>query len=497
MTDHVQSYLDTLPADAPATRDVHLKSMSLPFNREAYDLAAFRRMVGDVPVIDDVVTVRRRSRDYYWFSPIIRPVLDGRYADLVVQPRDEADVITVAAAAARLRIPVVTRGAGTGTYGQAVPLYGGIVLDMSGLNQIIALDGERVRCEAGARIMAVEEAARAIGRELRMHPSTKATATLGGYICGGSGGIGSVRFGGLREPGNVIAARVVTLEETPRVIELTGADCGLINRTFGSTGIVTQVEVPLAEAHPWRDLAVCFAAMPDALAFSHALAAEEGIVTKLVSTHAPTSARYLAEPLGDAVIAGHALVLAMVSELDAGKTKALAGAHHGVVTLDDDALEREAAPGVHPLYECAWGHTTLHAIRQRPDISYLQALFPPGRVVETAEAMWRMFPDELPLHLEFIRYEGQVAANGAQLWPFTSVERLHEIIAAHEAIGVFIANPHVFTVEEGSRHKRVPVDQLGFKRVADPHGLLNPGKMTSFVPDAGWRAPSAPLQAAK
>ena len=51
----------------------------------------------------------------------------------------------------------------------------------------------------------------------------------------------------------------------------------------------------------------------------------------------------------------------------------------------------------------------------------------------------------------------------------------------HEERGVFIANPHVYTVEDGSRYKRVDVDQLGFKREVDPYGLLNPGKMRSFV----------------
>ena len=51
--------------------------------------------------------------------------------------------------------------------------------------------------------------------------------------------------------------------------------------------------------------------------------------------------------------------------------------------------------------------------------------------------------------------------------------------------GVMIANPHVFTLEDGSRHKRAEADQLGFKREVDPMGLLNPGKMRSFVPAAG------------
>lgn len=480
--DLARSYLDTLPPPAPATRDAHLAALSLPFDRTRYDLAAFRDLVGDVPLLDDPVSVKRRSRDYYWFSPITRPILDGRYADLVAVPREEAEVARVASACARLRIPLVVRGAGTGTYGQAVPLYGGIVLDTSRLDSVHSHDGTSARCGAGARIADVDALLRAHGRELRMHPSTKALATIGGYVCGGSGGIGSVTWGGLREPGNVIGARVVTLEETPRIVDLAGEACGLVNRTFGSTGIVTQVEVALAPARDWWDVVASFPAFEDALAFSHAIAAHEGIGKKLVSTHAPECARFLAAPLGSALRAGEGAVLLMVAHENLEAVFALARAHTGDVTLAEETAAREARAGTHPLYECAWGHTTLHALKVDPTISYLQTLFPPGRVVETALAMWRRFGSELPMHLEFIRYEGAVAANGAQLWPFTSVERLEEIIAIHEEAGVYVANPHVFTVEEGSRHKRVPGDQLGFKQRVDPYGLLNPGKMTSFVP---------------
>ena len=45
-----------------------------------------------------------------------------------------------------------------------------------------------------------------------------------------------------------------------------------------------------------------------------------------------------------------------------------------------------------------------------------------------------------------------------------------------------IANPHVVSLEDGSRHKRADADQLGFKAEIDPYGLLNPGKMRSYVP---------------
>jgi FAD/FMN-containing dehydrogenase len=65
---------------------------------------------------------------------------------------------------------------------------------------------------------------------------------------------------------------------------------------------------------------------------------------------------------------------------------------------------------------------------------------------------------------------------------FTTPDRLNEIIALHEKHGVFIANPHVYTLEDGSRHKRADADQIGFKADVDPHGLLNPGKMRTYVP---------------
>ena len=76
-----------------------------------------------------------------------------------------------------------------------------------------------------------------------MHPSTKRTATIGGFVAGGSGGIGSVTYGGLREHGNILAARVVTVEEEPRVIELRGDAAQKINRAYGTTGIITALEI--------------------------------------------------------------------------------------------------------------------------------------------------------------------------------------------------------------------------------------------------------------
>src|ERR1700733_3639729 len=103
---------------------------------KAHDLAKFIAAIDGVPIIDDPVLVRLKSRDFFWYSPILKGALNAKFGDLVVCPRDEADIVRVARAAARFRVPITPRGGGTGNYGQAVPLAGGIVLDMTGLEGI-------------------------------------------------------------------------------------------------------------------------------------------------------------------------------------------------------------------------------------------------------------------------------------------------------------------------------------------------------------------------
>ena len=95
------------------------------------------------------------------------------------------------------------------------------------------------------------------------------------------------------------------------------------------------------------------------------------------------------------------------------------------------------------------------------------------------------------LHLEFVRFSGVVCAFGLQIVRFTTEERLSEIMRIHEEAGSPIFNPHAYTLEEGGM-KRVDEEQLDFKRLTDPKGLLNPGKMAAWNnPD--WK-PGRPHQ---
>jgi hypothetical protein len=101
--------------------------------------------------------------------------------------------------------------------------------------------------------------------------------------------------------------------------------------------------------------------------------------------------------------------------------------------------------------------------------------------MESVQEMTALFGDEVIPHLEFIRFGGRITCSALPIVRYTTPERLAGIIDLFEQHGVFVANPHVVTLEDGSRHKRADADQLGFKREVDPMGLLNPGKMRSFV----------------
>src|SRR6185503_14498015 len=107
--------------------------------RREYDLDAFRRDIEGIRVYDDPKHVEVKSRDYFWYSPILSQELEGRVGDLVVMPENQEEVRRVAAAAARHKVPLTVRGGGTGNYGQCVPLEGGIILDVTRIDRIISL----------------------------------------------------------------------------------------------------------------------------------------------------------------------------------------------------------------------------------------------------------------------------------------------------------------------------------------------------------------------
>jgi FAD/FMN-containing dehydrogenase len=429
---------------------------------------------------DNPAIVKQKSRDFFWYSPILKRQLDEVQADLIVTPADEAEVIKVLKACFELEIPVTPRGAGTGNYGQAMPLSGGVVLNMADMNRVISIDKSRVIAEPGALMGDIDRQARAsIGQELRLHPSTRATASIGGFVAGGSGGIGSISWGGLRDLGNVLRLRIVTMEESPRTLDLTGWDLHKVMHAYGTNGIITEVEMPLDLAHDWVDVIAGFDDYADAVRFADLVANQDGLLFKEIAT--------VAAPVPHDYFLRHrkflrteqSVMLMMVAPQSVDPLMALAGREKAEIIYRADTATDEQKKGLPPVYELSWNHTTLRGLRVDPTITYLQVLYPYPDHVAHVMKMTELFGDELSGHLEFIRFDGNITCAGLPIVRYTSDERLEEIMRIHEDNGCVIFNPHRYTLEEGGM-KMTDEIQLAFKREADPRGLLNPGKMIAW-----------------
>ena len=453
------------------------------------DIEQLRADLGTITTITDEARRKGKSRDFYWYSPVLKDQLDGVCADLVVMPADEAEIVAILKACYRRRIPVTVRGAGTGNYGQAMPLRGGVVLDLTRLERILRIEPGRARAATGAKFVDVEQATREqSGQELRMHPSTIRSATIGGFICGGSGGVGSITWGGLRDRGNVLGVRVITMEETPRVLELRGDNVQKVIHAYGTTGVVTEVEVALAPAQRWVDVALGFDDFATAARFCHVLGCQDALLKKLLTlVAAPIAQRYL-RPFGGLVREGQHVVMTMIAPLAMEAFESLLAGWSASVLYRSD---RPDAPTTLPIYEFAWNHTTMHALRVDRSTTYHQVLYPAPEHVASAVRMFERLHDDVSHHLEFVRFDGQIACYGLPLIRFTTEARLREIEQTFESEGCATFDPHVVTLEGGGM-KRVDPVQLAFKREADPLGLLNPGKMIAWD-DPGYDATQSRL----
>jgi FAD/FMN-containing dehydrogenase len=444
-----------------------------------YDIAAFRAAIGAIKCEDNPTLVKQKSRDFYWYSPVLKRELENVTADLMVSPQSEGEVRNVLSVAARLKIPVTPRGGATGNYGQAMPLEGGILLNLIDMNEIKSVSPGRVVAGPGALLIDIDKALEASGQELRMFPSTRATASIGGFIAGGSGGIGSIGWGGLRDFGNVLRLSVLTMEETPRRLELTGADLHKAVHAYGTNGIIVEVEMPTAPHYEWIDVIMGFEDFETAAAFGAALGAQDGIAKKLVTAVAAPAPHTYFLRHKSLIPPGASVVLAMIAPQSLDAFYAFAKPWKATQILDSSAASPETLKGLPPNYELSWNHTTLRALRVDPAITYLQVRYGEGLPLTRAHAILAKYKDELIGHFEFIRFNGRIEFAGLPLVRFTSEARLNEIMRDHEAMGAMVFNPHRYTLEEGGM-KQTDAIQLAFKRETDPQGLLNPGKMIAF-----------------
>jgi FAD/FMN-containing dehydrogenase len=464
--------------------------------------ASLRGIVGPTHVVTEGESLETLSKDFYWYSPVLKRQLDDKRAELVVRPASTEELAAVLSACSHARVPVVPRGGGTGNYGQCVPLFGGVVVDLSRMDKILEITADGVVCcQPGARLGVIEPEARKQGWELRCMPSTWVKSSMAGFFCGGSGGIGSITWGGIASPGNVKSVTLMTCEDSPRVIRLEETDSMKALHTYGTTGLMIEIEMRLAPKIAYEQVVISAANWDALLAWTDRAARNTLWPKRLVSQFEWPIPSYFKPMLKHLRADEHATFL-LVDQAQ-GDAVAADAAAAGLNVAWRAPLSDPPKPPM--LTDYTWNHTTLWAMKSDPQLTYTQAGFGAG-FSEQIALLKQRFPGEILLHFEWVAGNPKMVDENARhvagenitlgsipLIRFTTEDRLEEIMAYCREIGVFIANPHTYKLEEGGGHPNI-ADKRALKSLTDPHGLLNPGKMATYPlnPFAGTAGQGAP-----
>ena len=160
-----------------------------PYNRLS---AAGRQQLIDLLGPDGALTSAEDLQAYAYDGTFLE-----RRPDLVALPRSTTDVSVVLALASRERVPVVTRGAGSGLAGGSVPLLGGIVLTLTRMDRILELDTVNMlmRVQPGLVTGDLKAEALAHGLFYPPDPASQRQSTIGGNVAMGAGGPHGLKYG--------------------------------------------------------------------------------------------------------------------------------------------------------------------------------------------------------------------------------------------------------------------------------------------------------------
>jgi FAD/FMN-containing dehydrogenase len=441
--------------------------------RQAPDAATVARLADELARSlgpDQVSTVeaarRSASTDFAHLSPLLPRLLPDRPADVVVFPRDAADVVTAVGLAHDHGVPVTPRGRGTGNYGQAVPLAGGLVIDLSRADRVLEIGDGWIRAEAGATFVALEAAARQHGRELAMFPTTIGS-TIGGFLAGGAGGLGSIEHGWLWD-GFAVTLDVVACPPGDGPLSIHGGLCRPYLHAYGVTGIITAATVRLAPARDWVGVLASFPPDAGAEVADAALALLRlDPPPRLVSLDEPDVVATF--PRDPAMPPDRHSLRAIVDASVVDAVRERVKVHRGLV-------EDVRPDGAAYLATFAFNHVTLRARRARPDLVHLQVS---GDALVTARSAVRAALPGAMLHLDGLRLfldrsdptRGR-HFGGLLLSRFRDAATLYDGIARLTELGVHVVDPHSWLLGGPA------LDDIRTVAAAnDPAGLLNPGRL--------------------
>lgn len=429
-------------------------------------------IVGQTHVYTDPAYVARLSRDYSWFSPLLEVPMREHVAQVAVAPGNTAELAAVLESCYELDVPVTVRGGGTGNYGQAVPLRGGLLLLTNRLDRIIEVSDATVTLQAGCRLGDVVRVLEDRNLDLRLLPSTYLTSSVGGFIAGGTGGIGSITWGTLRD-GNISSVLIHSVDSpsTPKLMR--GEDLDLIIHTYGTVGVISEVTLPVEPRQPWSEAVYSFPTLTAASDFALDVIAT-GLPLRLLSVHEWPIPSYFGqlEQVG-AIHHDRVAVLLEAVESSGEAIITASRARGGMLTWSAPPRAYHHSPIA--ISSFAFNHTTLVGKLADPALTYLQVGFSPETVVEGIRYVRERYRHDIAFHIEYMRRGDRLIAAALPLFPFQGEDALAELMRIFADAGARVINPHTHVLDVALADPRL----LGYKASLDPHGLLNPGKLSA------------------
>lgn len=419
-----------------------------------------RELLGTDGVSVEDAALDRASVDGARLSPILLEQLPLGRADLVAWPTSAEQIAQTVAAAVRHGVPVTPRGKGTGNYGQAIPMSGGLVLDTTRAREIVEVGTGYVVVEAGVAMAAIEHAAVESGQQVLMYPST-ANSTIGGFLSGGSGGTGSIRHGMLHQD-FALSLDVVHALPDADLVRVEGADCEQYLHNYGTAGIIARATVALEPLQPWRGLFASFEDFGQALSLIRPFA-ELTPTPRLVSADPAGLAAAL--PSDPAIPAGRASLRAMLDEASLPAATVLVEAAGGRV---EDV--REGVQTMLRMSRISYNHPIEWLQKSAPG-KYFHVEVAGDGLIDRISELEAVYPGGM-LHIE--AQKGRPIGMLAGIYTgaadvYAGFDRLTEL-------GVQFHNCHQWYVD----HRPDRTAQLAAR--TDPQGLLNPGKLVQDSP---------------
>ena len=412
---------------------------------------------------------------------------------VVVLPDTVAQVRAVLEICREHRVPVVTRGAGTGLSGGARPLKDGVLLTLTKMNRIkeVDLDACTATLEPGVTNLAISEAVRDHGLYYAPDPSSQLACSIGGNVAENSGGVHCLKYG--LTVHNVIGLKVQTFEGDELVLggktlESPGLDLlAVMMGSEGMLGVVTEVTVKLLPLPVAKTVLLgAFDVLEDAGRAVGAIIAE-GIIPAGLEMMDNPSIR-AAEDFADAGYPREAAAI-LLCELDGTADEVDADAHRVQSVLESHGADVRVAKDAADQERLWKGRKAAFPAMGRlsPDYYCMDGTIPRAKLAEVLNGIGRL-SEEFGLRVANVFHAGDGNLHPLILFDANLPGQLEQAEELGDRIlrlcveaGGTVTGEHGVGVEKLNtmcvQFNDEELNQFhALKAAFDPDGLMNPGK---------------------